>query len=74
MLPAHGTSHSPALSPRAPPVATERAVAAVAAATPTLAARHTWHGTQAASCSPALTSVATPPPAASPAGCTTSAK
>ena len=74
MLPAHGTAHPPALATRAPPVTTQRAVAAIAAATPTPTARHTWHGTQVTARSPALTSVATPPPAASPAGRTTSAK
>ena len=67
MLPGFEPSHSPALATCATPVAAKRTPTPVATVTPTLAPRHPRHGTQAAAHSPALTSVATLCPTASPA-------
>jgi hypothetical protein len=67
MLPRFEPAHSPALATRAAPVAAERTSTPRATVTPTPAAWYPGHGAQAAAHSPALTSVATLYPPASPA-------
>ena len=67
MLPRFEPAHSPALATRATPVAAERTSTPRATVTPTPAPWYPGHGAQAAAHSPALTSVATLCPTASPA-------
>ena len=67
MLPRFEPAHSPTLATRATPVAAKQPPTTRAAITPTLSPRYPRHGAQAAALSPALTSVATLCPSASPA-------